>query len=137
MLSSVLTLNSGVGQVVMDGTGTKLGIAGAGGSPVLNQGAIVDGSGVRTVLTGASYPVPQNTSLVRFAQKTPIAAQTVTMPSVSTDGYTVQFVQYSGSVTALTFSPAINGWTNGNPLASYTGLRARWDVTEGGWFREQ
>jgi hypothetical protein len=40
-------------------------------------------------------------------------------------------------VTAFTFSPAVNGWTNGSTLAANTGLRIRWDATSAAWFREQ
>ena len=135
-LNSAMTVNAGLGQIVMDGTGTRLGVAGASGAPVVSYGATVDASGVRVALTGAAYPVPANCSLVRFTQSATIASQTVTMPPGPADGQVVQFVNYAGAMTALTFSPAINGFASGGTLTANTGLRARWDATAAGWYRE-
>ena len=98
--------------------------------------AIRRASGIRVALTGAAYAVPANCSLVRFTQSATVASQTVTMPPGPADGQVVQFVNYAGAITALTFSPAINGWTAGGTLAANTGLRARWDATAAGWYRE-
>jgi hypothetical protein len=136
-LSSTMSLSAGNGVVLLDGAGTKLGIAGAGGSPTLSLGAFIDNSGVRQTLTGSGYTVPANTSLVRFTQTGTIATQTVTLPTALADGQPLQFVNYAGAVTALTFSPAVNGWTNGSTLAANTGLRIRWDATAAAWYREQ
>lgn len=136
IVSAALAITSASGSVVLNGVGTQLGLAGAGGFPVINLGAIVDGSGVRVTL-GATYTVPVNTSLVRFIQGTTLAASTVTLPTVHTDGQPIQFVNYAGAITALTFSPAVNGWTAGSTLAANTGLRVRWDATSAAWFREQ
>lgn len=135
-LSSSLTVNAGNGKVLMNGTGTSLGTAGTGGAPVLSLGAMIDNSGVRQSL-GATYTVPANTSLVRFIQGTTVSSSTVTLPTALADGQPIQFVNYAGAVTALTFSPSVNGWTNGSTLAANTGLRIRWDATSSAWFREQ
>lgn len=113
-----------------------LGTVGATGGPVLSAGALIDASGVRQTLT-ATYTVPANTSLVRFIQSGTLAASTVTLPTALADGQPIQFVSYTGIVTALTFSPAVNGWTNGTAMAANTGLRIRWDATSAAWFREQ
>jgi len=135
-LNSSLTLSGGGAQIVLTSAGTKLGTAGPGGLPVLSQGALVDASGVRQSL-GGSYIVPANTSLVRFIQTGTVSASTVTLPTALVDGQPIQFVNYAGAITALTFAPAVNGWTNGSALAAYTGLRIRWDATAAAWYREQ
>jgi hypothetical protein len=135
-LDGTVTLAAGAGQALLDSTGTKLGVAGAVGSPVLALGALIDNSGVRQSLTG-NYTVPGNTSLVRFVQGTTVATSTVTLPTAIADGQSIQFVNYAGAITALTFSPSVNGWTNGSTLAANTGLRVRWDATSAAWFREQ
>jgi hypothetical protein len=113
-----------------------LGTAGTSGYPVESRGAAIDGSGVRQSL-GSTYTVPANTSLVRFTQSSTVAASTVTLPTALADGQPIQFVNYAGAVTALTFSPAVNGWTNPSAMAPYTGLRVRWDATSAAWYREQ
>jgi hypothetical protein len=135
-LSSTMTLSAGAGQILLDGTGTKLGVSGSSGSPALMVGALIDNSGVRQSLTG-NYTVPQNTSLVRFTQSSTVASSTITLPTAFADGQPVQFVNYAGAITALTFSPSVNGWTNGSTLAANTGLRVRWDATAAAWYREQ
>lgn len=124
------------GSLLFDTVGTKVGINGPSGAPVISEGATIDGSGVRVSL-GSAYTVPANTSLVRFIQTGTLAASTVTLPTALADGQPIQFVNYAGAVTALTFSPAVNGWTNGATLASNTGLRVRWDATSAAWYREQ
>lgn len=130
------TATAAAGQIVLNSSGTSLGVNGPSGGPVLSLGASIDASGVRQSL-GATYTVPANTSLVRFTQGSTVSASTVTLPTALADGQPVQFVNYAGAVTALTFSPAANGWTNGSTLAAYTGLRVRWDATAGAWYREQ
>lgn len=110
---------------------------GSSGTAVVTAGALIDGTGVRTALTTSGYAVPSNTSLVRFTQTLTRASATVTLPTATADGQPIQFVNYAGAVTALTFSPSVNGWTNGSTLAAYTGVRVRWDATAGAWYREQ
>ncbi|CAH2603204.1 Pectate_lyase_3 domain-containing protein [Rhodovastum atsumiense] len=134
-LGASFTAASSAGQVLLNSNGTVLGVAGSSGAPVLSVGALIDNSGVRQSL-GSSYTVPANTSLVRFTQSSTVAASTVTLPAPLADGQSIQFVNYAGAITALTFSPAVNGWTNGTTLAAYTGLRIRWDATAGSWYRE-
>jgi len=136
VLTNDLTLQAQAGQVVLDAGGTTLGMPGSAGFPVLSAGALIDGSGVRQTL-GASYTVPRNTSLVRFTQTSTVSASTVTLPTALADGHSIQFVNYAGAVTALTFSPAVSGWANGSTLAAYAGLRVRWDATDAAWHREQ
>jgi hypothetical protein len=142
-IASSMLLQAGGAQVSLTNTGTNLGVAGTAGSPVVNVGALVDGSGVRVALTTSGYTVPPNTSLVRFTQASTVASAPVSLPIAEgtgmplADGHPIQFVNYAGPVTALTFSPAVNGWTNGSSLAAYTGIRIRWDETSGAWYREQ
>jgi hypothetical protein len=125
------------GKVLLNSTGTTLGVAGTSGGPVLSAGALIDTSGVRTALTTSGYTVPANTSLVRFTQTSTVSAATVTLPTALADGQAIQFVNYSGAVTALTFSPTVNGWTNASTLTVNTGLRVRWDAAASAWYREQ
>jgi hypothetical protein len=134
-LASSLTLGGGGGQIVMNHAGTALGLAGPAGGPIVSMGALVDGSGVRAILTREPYAVPANTSLVRFVQKRPIGAATIMLPA-AVDGQPIQFVVYAGGIGALSFVPAVNGWANTAELAAHTGLRVRWDATEAAWQRE-
>lgn len=90
-------------------------------------------STVRATLTGASYTVPANVDIVRFVQTGTIAAQTVVLPAATFDTQALQFVNYAGAITALTFSPAVPGWTNGSALAANTKVRIRWDATASSW----
>jgi hypothetical protein len=117
--------------------GVTMGIAGSSGSPVTHSGALIDATGVRYTLTTAGYTVPANCDLVRFTQSGTVSAATVTLPAALADGQPIQFVNYAGAVTALTFSPGVAGWTNGSPLAANTGVRVRWDATAAAWQREQ
>ena len=135
-LGSSMTVGAGNGQAAFNSSGTQLGISGGAGFPVTNVGALIDGTGIRQSL-GATYTVPANTDLVRFTQGTTVAASTITLPTAFADGQPIQFVNYAGAVTALTFSPTVNGWTNASTLAAYTGLRVRWDSTAAAWYREQ
>jgi hypothetical protein len=121
----------------MNASGTAVGVNGSAGSPFIANGATVDATGVRYALTGTAYTVPANTSLMRFVQTSTVAAQTVALPTASGDGHVIQFVNYAGGVTALTFSPAVAGWTNGAALGANSGMRIRWDATSGAWQREQ
>ncbi len=119
------------------GTGTTtVGSSGAAGSAVLSAGALIDNSGVRQSL-GATYTVPANTSLVRFTQGTTVSASTITLPTAIADGQSIQFVNYAGAVTSLTFSPSVNGWTNTSTFNAYSGIRVRWDATASAWYREE
>lgn len=136
-MSSAMLITAGDGQIQLASSGTLLGVNGSSGSPVLSAGALIDNSGVRTALTTSGYTVPANTSLVRFTQTSTIASATVYLPTALADGQPIQFVNYAGAVTALTFSPSVNGWTNGATLAANTGLRVRWDATASAWYREQ
>jgi hypothetical protein len=138
-LNNNLTISGSKGQVLMDATGTKLGLVGTTGGPVISQGAMIDGSGVRQSL-GASYTVPSNTSLVRFIQ-TGAVTSTITLPTALADGQPIQFVNQgtsgtSGAITA-TFSPAVPGFANPVTIPANSGLRIRWDSTAGAWQREQ
>ena len=135
-LSSQVSLAAGAGSVIVNGTGTLLGTAGVSGGAVRMQGAQLDASGVRVALTG-NYSVPANTSLVRFTQTGTLSASTITLPTASGDGHVIQIANYAGAVTALTFSPSVQGWSNGSQLSTNTGIRVRWDATDSVWHREQ
>lgn len=100
-----------------------------------NWSPIYTGAIARAAL-GASYTVPANTGVMRFVQTAAIAAATVTLRNPIGDGDTIQFANYAGPVSALTFSPAVGGWSNGSALAANTGLRIRWDAVLSAWQRE-
>lgn len=136
-LSSSITIAAGSGQMVLTSAGTRLGTSGVTGFPVIMDSVPIDGTGIRYSLTASNYTVPQNVSLVRFTQSSVVASTTVVLPTALGDGQPLQFVNYAGAVTALTFSPIVNGWANGSTLAAYTGLRIRWDATAAAWYREQ
>ena len=102
-----------------------------------SKGAVIDGASVRIALTTAGYTIPTNIDLVRFSQGSTIASATITLPTALGDGQPIQLVNYAGSVTALTFSPPVIGWTNGSVLAANTGIRIRWDATDSSWHKEQ
>lgn len=62
-----------------------------------------------------------------------IAAQTVTLPTAPFDG---QFVLVSnlGAITALTFSPAVTGFSQASALAAGNGLWIAWSSNLNVWF---
>ena len=136
-LTNNLTLTAASGYMQMNGSGTVLGVPGTSGNPIVTQAALVDATGVRQTLTTSGYTVPANVDLVRFIQGSTVSSATVTLPTAFADGQPIQFVNYAGAVTALTFSPSVNGWTNGSTLAANAGLRVRWDATAAAWYREQ
>lgn len=100
-------------------------------------GTLIDEPGVREALTTSGYTVPAGASLVRFTQTRMVTSATIRLPTMLADGWPVQFVNYAGAVTALNFSPVVNGWKNGSTLAVNTGLRVRWDATAAAWYREE
>ncbi|MGI4976241.1 MAG: hypothetical protein ACRYG6_04780 [Janthinobacterium lividum] len=102
-----------------------------------STGVTSDASGVRVALSGTAYTVPAGTDLVRMTQTATVATQTITLPAAISDGQPIQFVTYAGAITALTFSPAVQGWTNGSQLSANTGARIRWDTATSVWYREQ
>jgi hypothetical protein len=108
------------------------------GTATTYYGALAETVVRRSLADGASYSVPISASLVRFTQGSTVSSAIVVLPTGGlTDGHLVQFDNYGGAVSALTFSPAVNGWVNGSGLAAYTGLRIRWDAVLGAWYREQ
>lgn len=136
--SATMTLTAGAGQLLLDTTGTKLGVSGTSGSGVFLEGGLVDTTGVRVALTAAqNYSVPANCSLVRFTHSSTIASATATLPTALADGHVIQINNYTATITAFTFSPAVGGWTNGNPFNAGGAMRVRWDSTDSKWYREQ
>ena len=111
-------------------------VAGVDWLSLMNGG--VDTTGIRVALTGSSYTVPSTTDFVRFTQTATISSQTIVLPTVTQDGYAVGFLNYSasGAVSALTFSPAVAGWTNASSLPANARVDAFWDATDGTWHRK-
>ena len=95
-------------------------------------GPIADGSTVRVALTGAAVPtVGSSVTLVRFTQTATVASQTIALSPCAVDTGRIEFDNYGGQITALSFTPAIAGWTNGNTFAPNTAFAARCDLTDG------
>ncbi len=105
------------------------------GAAVTIQGPSLDGTAIRTALTGANYTVPSGVSLVRFTQTSTISAQTVLLPSAIGDTHPIEFDNYTGAVNAYSFSPTVLGWINGSALPSGVSVRIRWDATDNTWHR--
>ena len=124
--TGVLTDN---GTLIVSGTTTL-------DNTVFSHGIIIDSTGIRESLT-STYTVPANTSLIRFIQTTTLAASTVTLPTAIADGQPLEFVNYTGDITAFTFSPIVVGWSNGSDFAPNSAVRIRWDATDSTWHREQ
>jgi hypothetical protein len=136
-ISASLQVNAGAGSATFNSSGTSLGVSGTSGGPVTTVSASADASAYRvTAVAPGPTTVPFNVSLVRFVETSTIASQNIVLPTVSQDGYAIQFVPYS-TITAVTFSPAVNGFVNGNSMTAYSAVRIRWDATSNGWYREQ
>lgn len=98
---------------------------------------LIDGTGIRIALISGEYMVPASTNLVRFVQSLTVPSATIILPSALGDGQAIQFVNYSGKISSLIFSPYVSGWVNGSVFAANSGLRIRWDEVDGAWYREQ
>lgn len=100
-----------------------------------NWAPIYTGAIARVAL-GSAYTVPVNVGVMRFVQTAAVPAATVTLRAATGDGDAIQLTNYAGAVNALSFSPAVGGWTNGAALSANTGLRIRWDAVLSVWQRE-
>ncbi len=129
-----LTVAGNLGQVLLNGSGTTLGVAGTAGAPVILASALADQSKTRLTATGAAYTVPVGTSWLAMVQTATVAAQTVTLPA-PIDGQKL-LLTTAGAITALTFSPAVPGWTNGATLPANAGLALGWDAGSSAWMLE-
>lgn len=105
------------------------------GGVVQTSGGIARNCTNQTLNT--TYTLASGVSCLRVTNSPTLAASTVTLPTVTTDGYEVIMSTRAGAITSLSFSPAVNGWTNTSTLAAYTGIRLRWDNTTSAWYREQ
>lgn len=134
-LTGSFSATSGNGEILLNSTGTQLGISGATGAPVINEGAAADGSGVYVSL-GATYTVPLNTSLVWLTQPGTVTASTITLMPPPAGAQIIKFHNEAGAITALSFSPPVVGWSNGSTLAANTPLGVRWDPVSTKWYVE-
>ena len=99
---------------------------------------ILDGTcGTAVVLTTAGETVPAGISCRRYKPTGMVATATITLPTALGDGQVLTLDLYSFNVTALTFSPAVTGWTDLSTWTAPASLRLRWDATGSVWFREQ
>ena len=129
--NSVLTVSSGNGQVIMNSSGTLIGIPGA---PVKLNGILTDGTAVSTSLSG-NYQIPSGVTTVRFKQTSTVASSTITMPSGVTDGQYLRIINYSGAVTSFNLYPVNEGWPNGATLGINASLLFIWDSVDNKWHR--
>jgi hypothetical protein len=71
--------------------------------------------------TGANTKFGHPFNWAVFTNGSTQAAQTLTMSTPTVDGKILMVSTFS-TITALTFSPAVTGWTNGSTLTAGTGL---------------
>jgi hypothetical protein len=138
-ISAILTLIAGGGQIVLNQWGATVGTNGSAGLPLITAGALLDASGVAVpvALSTSGYTLPANVSRQRFRPTGTVSAATITLPTPSVDNFQLALVLYGNIVTALTFSPAVQGWTNASTWSANTTIRMAWDVTAGAWVQEQ
>ena len=120
------------GKIIMNSSGTTLGLGGTAGAPVILASAMVDGSKVRLIATGGPYAVPANTSWLALVQTGTLASQAITLPASPADGQLFR-VSTAGKITALTLSPSAAGWTNGAPLPANSSFQLGWDSGSSTW----
>jgi hypothetical protein len=122
---------------IMAGT---LSVAGAASAASLSLGGyaitptIIGAGSVQStaLVSGTGYTVPANTSVVNFTQTATQAANTVTLPT-AVNNQQLEFDNNLGAITALTFSPAVTGWTNGTTLSASSTLRIRYLTVSSAW----
>ncbi len=132
VLPGPFNLSYGSSALSLGVNGTVLGGSGTG---VTFNGPTLDGTAIRFALTGTNYAVPSGVSLVRFTQTSTISAQTVLLPNAIGDTDPIEFDNYSGPISAYSFSPSVLGWINGSELPSGVSIRIRWDATDNTWHR--
>ncbi len=103
---------------------------------LVTAGLAVDGSKTRAAATGTAITVGANTNWLVLTQTGTVAAQPVTLPASPVDGQLLR-ISTLGTITALTFSPTVPGWTNGSQFPAGTGLQFGYDATAATWMRVQ
>ncbi len=137
-LNANMTVGAGGAQVAFGPTGTKIGVSGTTGSPVISQGALIDGSTTAPyALTTSGYTIPANVTRQRFKPASTLASATITLTAPTVDNFRLEIPFLVNGVTALTFSPAVTGWTNGSTQAGNSKLVLGYDLTTAAWYREQ
>ena len=138
-VAAAIQMAAGNGQMTVNGSGTTLGMSGTSGAPVFASAAFIDSSGqaVPVALGTSGYAVPANVSRQRFRPTATLSAATITLPTPAADNLQLALALYGYGVTGLTFSPTVQGWTNGSAWSVNTTIRLAWDATAGAWVREQ
>ncbi len=103
---------------------------------LVTAGLLVDGSKSRATATGSGITVGASTNWLALTQTSTVSAQTLTLPASPVDGQLLR-VSTLGTITALTLSPTVPGWTNGAQLPAGTGIQLGYDATAATWMRLQ
>jgi hypothetical protein len=137
-LSNSLPILTAAGELTLDSTGTRIGLGGVSGGPIVMQSAVRDAAAQRaTPVDGGSTIVTANTSWVRWVNTSAIASHTLFLVGAQGDGQMLR-ISSVGGVTALTVGGATSqGWTNGTALAANTSLTFAWDAARAVWDRVQ
>ena len=131
-INNAMVLSGSSGKIIMNSSGTTLGLGGTAGAPVILASAMVDGSKLRLTATGGTYAVPANTSWLALVQTAPVASQAITLPQSPVDGQLFR-LSTAGKISALTLSPSAAGWTNGAPLPANSAFQLGWDAGSSTW----
>jgi hypothetical protein len=96
-------------------------------------------SGVRvkneyTALTGQTVTLAAPYNHLVLTNSGTIAALTVVLPASPVDGQLAIVSAPTGTITAMTFSPAVVGFTNTSAFSVGTGHELVYSSTQGAWF---
>lgn len=81
---------------------------------------------------GGTYYTSQDVSRI-IGSNTAIASTTIVLP-VAVKDYQQMTYQMGGAITALNFTPAVNGWTNGSASPQYASFTLRWNASNDTWY---
>jgi hypothetical protein len=89
-----------------------------------------------TALTGQTVTIAAPYNWLVLTNSGTIAALTVVLPSNPVDGQNVTVSAPTGTISAMTFSPAVVGFTNTSAFTLGTGHIIAYSVQQGAWFIE-
>jgi hypothetical protein len=102
--------------------------------PISSALPIIDRTKVRLTATGAAYTIPPNTDWLAMVQTATVASQTLTLPVSPVDGQIIRISTMS-NITAMSFTPALSGWTNGSQLPASMSVLYGYDSILAEWMR--
>lgn len=92
---------------------------------------VAPATGSTTDFTNTAFNLTYN--WVVFTNPGTIAAQTVKLPANPVDGQTFLLSNFA-AITALTFTPAVTGFTNASAMAAGEGMLIAYSTPSGVWF---